>query len=154
MNSRTTRILSAISIILQSLVIVLAVMIIKFQKSLVPVFMGYHTETSRLVVPASLYIFIASLLIYIAFFYICNNIENDNGKTLAIILIALNILSSIVSVVIGFFHTYYYSKMGVEYVAMYSAVSTLISYAYTVFGVPAAPIFYFAAGRYTIEKEN
>ena len=69
---------------------------------------------------------ILQLILYIAFYRIS---QKEGNSILVIVLIILSIVFSIISVVGNTIGSIYYSKIaGAEAVAMYSSVTTLVSY--------------------------
>ena len=151
MNNKNIKILATIAMILQTLNVVVGLGIVVLQKTLVSALMVRTSDPVRMVFPVTLVFIILQLIIYIAFYSIS---QKEGNYTLVIVLIILSIVLSIISVVGNAVFQIFYTRMvGVEAVAIYSSVTTLVSYSNVIFGIPAAPLFYIACGRYTAMKQ-
>lgn len=147
MNNGNIKTLATIAMILQGLNVALGIGIVVLQRTLVSALMVKTLDSARTVFPITLVFMILQFLIYYAFY----SISQKEGKDiLVIVLIILSIVFSIISVVGDAIGSIFYSRVvGLEAVAMYSSVTTLVSYSNVIFGIPAAPLFYIACGQYT-----
>ncbi|MCR5355990.1 MAG: hypothetical protein K6E63_01160 [Lachnospiraceae bacterium] len=146
MNKGITKILALIALILQAIAVTAGIGIVIMQKTLVSSLMVRTSDTVRPVIPVTLLFMALQLVIYVAFFNIS---KNEGNKPLVVVLVVVSVVLSVLSVVGNAAGSFYYSRVGVEAVAVYSSVTTLVSYANTLFGIPAAPLFYLSCGRYT-----
>ena len=147
MNNGNIKTLATIAMILQGLNVALGLGIVVLQRTLVSALMIKSLDSAGTVFPITLVFMILQLILYIAFYRIS---QKEGNSILVIVLIILSVVFSIISVVGNTIGSIYYSKIvGVEAVAMYSSVTTLVSYSNVIFGIPAAPLFYIACGQYT-----
>ena len=151
MNNKNIKILIRIALILQALNVVVGLGIVVLQKTLVSKFMIRTLDSAGMVFPVTLVFMVFQLIIYIAFYRIS---QKEGNSISVIVLIIISIVLSIISVVGNSVVTILYSRLvGVEAVAVYSSVTTLVSYSNVIFGIPAAPLFYIACGQYTAKKQ-
>ena len=146
MNNGNIKTLAMIAMILQVIAVAGGFVIVVMQKLLVSAFMVRMSDAMKPVVPVTLFFMILQLIIYIIFYRIS---QNEGNKPQVIMLIVVSVFFSILSVVGNMAGSYFYSRMGAEAIATYSSVTTLVSYANLLFGIPAAPLFYIACGQYT-----
>jgi hypothetical protein len=145
MNKGKIKTLAMIAMILQAIAVVLGLGIVVLQKTLVSALMVKISDSMSPVIPVTLFFMALQLIIYIVFYCISQNEENGSR---VIVLIIVSIILSVLSVFGSAIGSFYYSRVGLEIVAIYSSVTTLVSYANTLFGIPAAPLFYIACGQY------
>lgn len=150
MDKGNIKVMAIIALILQALATVAGFAIVVLQKSLLRAFMGIPNDSNIMVFPVTLFFVVLQLIIYIAFFSIS---RKEGNRIMGIILIIVSIILAIVSVFGNVFGNIFYSRQGVEAVAGYSGVTTLISYVNTLFAIPAEALFYIACGRYTSKPE-
>lgn len=146
MNKGSIKMMTMIAVILQALATVLGFAIVVLQKTLLKAFMNMHSEIDTIVFPLTLIFVVLQLIIYIAFFGIS---RKEGSRVTCIILIILSVILAIVSVFGNMLGSLFYSRQGVEAVAGYSGLTTLISFVNTLFAIPAEALFYIACGRYT-----
>ncbi|HAF26931.1 MAG TPA: hypothetical protein DCG85_06410 [Lachnospiraceae bacterium] len=144
MNKKYVNVLALAAMILQTIAVVTGFGMVFMQKTLMPIFIGRAFEPDSPVIPPVLIFMALQLIIYIVFYCIS---AKDGYNFTVIVLIFLSILLAFVSVVGNVIGNIYFARMGAEKLAAYSSVSTLLSYVNTVFGAPAAPLFYIACGR-------
>ena len=144
MNKKYVNVLALVAMILQTIAVVAGFGMVFMQKTFIPIFVGRAFELDSPVLPTALIFMVLQLIIYIVFYCIS---AKDGYNIAVIVLIFISILLAFVSVVGNNIGNIYYSRMGVEKLAAYSSINTLLSYVNTVFGIPAAPLFYIACGR-------
>ena len=147
MNKGKIKILAMITLILQAIAVAAGVGIVVMQKTLVSALMTQMSDSMKPVIPVTLFFMALHLIVYVVFFSIS---QNEGNNTLVIVLIVVSVMLSVLSVFGNMAGSFYYSRVGVEAVAIYSSVTTLVSYANSLFGIPAAPLFYIACGQYTV----
>ena len=146
MNKGKIRILAMIAMILQALAVATGFAIVVMQKPLVSALMVQVSDSMRPVIPVTLFFMALHLIVYIVFYCIS---QNEGNRIQVIVLIVVSVILSVLSVLGNMAGSFYYSRVGAETVAVYSSVTTLVSYANLLFGIPAAPLFYIACGQYT-----
>lgn len=144
MNNGSTKMMAIIAVSLQALATVLGLAIVVLQKTLLKAFTHILTDSNTIVFPLTLIFVALQLIIYIAFFSIS---QKEGNRVTCIILVILSVILAIVSVAGNMLGSLFYSRQGVEAVAGYSGLTTLISYVNTLFAVPAQALFYIACGR-------
>ena len=142
------------ALILQLLTVLASLVVIIMQKRLLPLVSSPVVDVKTMVYPMQFFFMISQLIICMIFWSISNKEEDESNRTLGIVLIVISVALAIVAVVANMVATLIYARMGVEILSVYASVSTLISYINTVFGIPAAALFYIALGRYTIKRES
>ena len=150
MNKRSIKIMALIAMILQALAAVIGIGMVAMQKTLLKGFMGRSMDMKTTVFPVALIFVIFQLIIYIVFFSISQREEN---RFVGIVLIVLSVILAVVSVFGNVLGSLFYSRQQVEALAGYSGITTLMSYANTLFVIPAEALFYIACGRYTSKPE-
>ena len=150
MNKRSIKIMALIAMILQALAAVIGIGMVAMQKTLLKGFMGRSMDMKTTVFPVALIFVIFQLIIYIVFFSISQREEN---RFVGIVLIVLSVILAVVSVFGNVLGSLFYSRQQVEALAGYSGITTLMSYANTLFVIPAEALFYIACGRYTFKPE-
>ncbi len=130
-----------------------AVVVIFMQDRLIPMFMGWTPEKKGIVFPIGVLAMVVKLVKYLIFVSALQTKANESNITLCVILVVVSVLFSIASAWIDTRGTIFYAHMGVETLAKYSGVSTLVSYARLAFGVPATALFFLACGRYTVKSD-
>ena len=150
MNKRSIKVMALIAMILQALAAVIGIGMVAMQKTLLKGFMGRSMDMKTTVFPVTLIFVIFQLIIYIVFFSISQREEN---RFVGIVLIVLSVILSVVSVFGNVLGSLFYSRQQVEALAGYSGITTLMSYANTLFVIPAEALFYIACGRYTFKPE-
>lgn len=143
-KTRSIKIMAMIAVILQALATVLGFAVVVLQKTLLKAFMSMPRDSDSIVFPIALIFVVLQLIIYIAFFSIS---RKEGSRVACIILIILSVIFSIISVFGNVLGSFLYSRNGVEAIAGYSGVTTLISYVNTLFAIPAEALFYIACGR-------
>lgn len=150
MNRRSIKVMAIISVILQTVAAVAGFGIVVFQKTLVRAFMRIPTDSKIMVFPVTLLFVVVQLIIYIAFYSIS---QKEGDRVTVIILIVLSIILAVMSVFGNVLGSFIYSRKGAEAVAVYSSVTSIMSYINTLFVIPAEALFYIACGRYTSKPE-
>lgn len=150
MNSGSVKVMSTIALILQMLAVVAGLVIVVLQKPLSWAFMSMPTDSKTMVFPISLFFVILHLIIYIAFFSIS---QKEGNRVIGIVLIILSIILAIMSVFGNVLGNIIYSRKGAEALALYSSVTSIMSYVNTLLAIPAEALFYIACGRYTAKME-
>lgn len=150
MNKRSIKIMALVAMILQALAAVIGIGMVAMQKTLLKGFMGRSMDMKTTVFPVALIFVIFQLIIYIVFFSISQREEN---RFVGIVLIVLSVILAVVSVFGNVLGSLFYSRQQVEALAGYSGITTLMSYANTLFVIPAEALFYIACGRYTSKPE-
>ena len=150
MNSGSVKVMSTIALILQVLAVVAGLVIVVLQKPLSRAFMSMPTDSKTMVFPISLFFVILHLIIYIAFFSIS---QKEGNRVIGIVLIILSIILAIMSVFGNVLGNIIYSRKGTEALALYSSVTSIMSYVNTLLAIPAEALFYIACGRYTAKME-
>ncbi|MCR5000194.1 MAG: hypothetical protein K6A71_00200 [Lachnospiraceae bacterium] len=150
MNKRSIKIMALIAMILQALAAVIGIGMVAMQKTLLKGFMGGSMDMKTTVFPVALIFVIFQLIIYIVFFSIS---QREDNRFVGIVLIVLSVILAIVSVFGNVLGTFFYSRQQIEALAGYSGITTLMSYANTLFVIPAEALFYIACGRYTSKPE-
>ena len=146
MKKGKIKILAMIAMILQAIAVAAGIGIVVMQKSLVSVLMVRVSDSVKPVIPVTLIFMVLHLIIYIVFYSIS---QKEGNSIPVIVLIVISVILSILSVLGNMAGSFFYSRMGAEEIAAYSSVTTLVSYANSLFGIPAAPLFYIACGQYT-----
>ena len=150
MNSGSVKVMSTIALILQMLAVVAGLVIVVLQQLLSRAFMSMPTDSKTMVFPISLFFVILHLIIYIAFFSIS---QKEGNRVIGIVLIILSIILAIMSVFGNVLGNIIYSRKGAEALALYSSVTSIMSYVNTLLAIPAEALFYIACGRYTSKME-
>ncbi|MCR5108695.1 MAG: hypothetical protein K6B28_11095 [Lachnospiraceae bacterium] len=150
MNKGSTKMMAMIAVGLQALATVLGLVIVVLQKTVLKAFMNVPSGSDTIVFPLALIFVALQLIIYIAFFSIS---RKEGNRVTCIILIIISIILAVVSVLGNVVGNIYYARQGVEAIAGYSGLTTLISYVNTLFAIPAEALFYIACGRYTYKPE-
>ena len=150
MNRRSIKVMAIISVILQTVAAVAGFGIVVFQKTLVQAFMRIPTDSKIMVFPVTLLFVVVQLIIYIAFYSIS---QKEGDRVTVIILIVLSIILAVMSVFGNVLGSFIYSRKGAEAVAVYSSVTSIMSYINTLFVIPAEALFYIACGRYISKPE-
>ena len=150
MNNGRIKVMSTIALILQTLAVVAGLGIVVLQKTLTRTFMSTPTDSKIMVFPISLFFVIVQLIIYIAFFSIS---QKEGNRVIGIVLIILSIILAVMSVFGNVLGNIIYSRKGAEALALYSSVTSIMSYVNTLLAIPAEALFYIACGRYTSKME-
>ncbi len=143
----TTKILSTITLMLQVLAVLISFGIIAMQKTITDNFFS-TVKYDKMIYPSSFAFMIISLVMYIVFFNISHNGISPNKKTIAVILVILSVILNLLSMPANSISNIYYSRLGVDALAMHSFVSSYLNFPAGLFAGPATAIFYFACGRY------
>ena len=122
--------------------------VLKFQHSLTPFFMNTEIDPDISVYPASVIFKMLVFVILFLFFRIALNAEKKSDGTLALLLVIFYFLIDVAIIIANIVSSFYYARQGVEILALYSSVNTLISYGTILFEIPAVPLFFIAYGRY------
>ena len=151
MNSKNIthiKALATISMVLEGISVLISMVVLKFQHSLTPIFMNTEIDPDISVYPATVFLKMLVFVILFLFFRIALNAEKKTDGTIALLLVIFYFLIDVAIIIANIACSFYYARQGSYVLAMYSSVSSLISYGTILFEIPAVPLFFIAYGRY------
>ena len=153
MKNKTTSILAGLAMGSEALGFLATVIMLIMQNSLME--RTYHQAfTDEMIIPFGIVTSVLALIIYILFFMLTLKGQSENGKVVAILFVVAFVFLSVISVVLSYFSSYYFAHRGETYVAKASILNSYITTVSRLLSLPAAPLFYIALGRYTLNPAS
>ena len=153
MKNRTTSILAGLALGFEALGVFATVVILIMQNTLMEK-INFRTFTDEMIIPFGIVTSVLALIIYILFFMLTLKGQNENGKVFAILFVVAFVFLGVISVVLSYFSSYYFAHRGETYVAKASILNSYITTVSRLLSLPAAPLFYIALGRYTLNPAS
>ncbi|MBP5701413.1 MAG: hypothetical protein J6W85_03075 [Lachnospiraceae bacterium] len=152
MKNRTTTVIAGLAMGFEILAFIGAVVVVLLQNSLT--FLYGYSFTKAFVFPFSLITMVLCAALYAAFFTLTLKGQTENGKVFAIIIVVAYVLIVLISMFLNFFESVYYANRGLEMLSKISSVKSAVSIITAILGLPSAPLFYIAIGRYTLDPAS